>query len=246
MHDIVFLWSHPRSVSTAMERIMHERGDMITFHEPFIYLYYVHDAKRELLHFERDPNHPTSYEGIKGAILNAAECKPVFVKDMCYYVADYIHRDPDFVKRVKNTFLIRAPEKSIPSYYRLDQEVTLEEIGLETQYRHFELARETTGELPVVIEADDLQRDTEATMRAYCRAVGIEFMPDSLTWDEPVPPEWMYVAGWHGDLSQSKGIEHGQKDQAQKPDLDSAPRLRAYCAHHLPYYQKMREFKLNP
>ena len=68
---------------------------------------------------------------------------------------------------VKNTFLIRTPEKSIPSYYRLDQELTSEEIGLETQYRHFELVRGVTGEVPVVIEADDLIKDTEATMRAY-------------------------------------------------------------------------------
>ena len=123
MHDIFFLWSHPRSVSTAMERIMHERGDMITFHEPFIYLYYVHDAKKGLLHFERDPDHPTSYEGIKGAILNAAEHKPVFVKDMCYYVADYILDDRDFLRRIKSTFLIRDPARSIASYYKLDPDL---------------------------------------------------------------------------------------------------------------------------
>ncbi len=134
---------------------MLERGDMITLHEPFMYLYYVHDAKKELLHFERDPEHPTSYEDIKGAILDAADRKPVFVKDMYYYVADYVQGDHNFVRRVKNTFLIRTSEKSIPSYYRLDQDVTLEEFGLEAQHRHLELVRETNGELPIVIDADD-------------------------------------------------------------------------------------------
>ena len=94
---------------------MLERGDMITLHEPFMYLYYVHDAKKELLHFERDPEHPTSYEDIKGAILDAADRKPVFVKDMYYYVADYVQGDHNFVRRAKNTVLIRTSEKSIPS-----------------------------------------------------------------------------------------------------------------------------------
>ena len=41
------LWSHPRSVSSAMERIMLERGDLTNFHEPFIYLYYVGDGKKK-------------------------------------------------------------------------------------------------------------------------------------------------------------------------------------------------------
>ena len=225
---------------------MLERGDMITLHEPFMYLYYVHDAKKELLHFERDPEHPTSYEDIKGAILDAADRKPVFVKDMCYYVTDYVQGDLDFVRRIKNTFLMRSPEKSIPPYYRLDQDVTLQEIGLEAQYRHVELVRQTNGELPIVIDADDLQHDAETTMKAYCQAIGIEFIPDSLNWDQPVPPAWNYVAVWHGDLSHSTGIGDGRKDTAQRPDLNSAPQLSDYLAHHLPFYEMMREFKIRP
>jgi hypothetical protein len=80
-HDIIFLWSHPRSVSSAMERIMLERGDMTTLHEPFIYLYYVHDRKKTLDYFDPDPDHPTSYHDIREMVLAAAEQGPVFVKD---------------------------------------------------------------------------------------------------------------------------------------------------------------------
>ena len=107
----------------------------------------MYDAKKELPHFERDPEHPTSYEDIKGAILDAADRKPVFVRDMCYYVADYVQGDHNFVRRTKNTFLIRTSEKSIPSYYRLDQDVTLEEIGLEAQHPS-QLPRQTLGLQP--------------------------------------------------------------------------------------------------
>lgn len=40
-NQIIILLSHPRSLSTAFERIMRERGDMFVLHEPFTYLYYL-------------------------------------------------------------------------------------------------------------------------------------------------------------------------------------------------------------
>ena len=38
-HPIIALWSHPRSMSTAFERIMRSRGDLDCLHEPFMYDY---------------------------------------------------------------------------------------------------------------------------------------------------------------------------------------------------------------
>ena len=56
------------------------------------------------------------------------------------------------------------------------------------------------------------------------------------------PEAWQHVAGWHGDLVGTKGI--GSKSD-QKIDVDSSPTLRAYYDHHLPFYEKLREFKLS-
>ena len=47
-HPLIFLWTHPRSVSSALERVMLQRGDLETLHEPFIYLYYLGDARKSL------------------------------------------------------------------------------------------------------------------------------------------------------------------------------------------------------
>ena len=47
MNAIVFLWSHPRSMSTATERIMRERGDFDCLHEPFMYHYYIGEKPEE-------------------------------------------------------------------------------------------------------------------------------------------------------------------------------------------------------
>ena len=57
-HPIIALWSHPRSMSTAFERIMRSRGDLDCLHEPFMYDYYVHRAKRVMPHFDAEAEHP--------------------------------------------------------------------------------------------------------------------------------------------------------------------------------------------
>ena len=143
---------------------MWQRGDMRTLHEPFIYLYYIGDERKSLKFFDPDPDHPTSYEGIKSMIIEAAQSSTVFVKDMSYFVAPYAEADREFLRQVSNTYLIRTPERSIPSYYKLDSEVTREEIGVDAVYRHFQWVADATGEVPIVIDAADLT----GTPRAQC------------------------------------------------------------------------------
>ena len=244
MHKLIFLWCHPRSLSSALERVMLERGDMATLHEPFLSLYYVHDGKKRLPHHDVDPRRPASYEDIRAMILETARTRPVFVKDMCYYIRDHIHDDVDFIRRMTSTFLIRDPERSIPSYYRLDPGVTLEEIGCEAQYRCFERIGEITGQTPVVIDATDLAEDPAGTVRAYCQALELPFMPRSLAWNAELPHTWRDVSGWHADLAGSRGIAKPRSSSG--PGLDAAPHLRDYYEHHLPFYRKMRAHRLAP
>ncbi len=223
---------------------MLERGDLATLHEPFLYLYYVHDGRRRLPHFDVDPRRPASYEDIRSTILETARTRPVFVKDMCYYVSDHIHDDVDLIQRMTSTFLIRDPARSIPSHYRLDPGVTLEEIGCEAQYRCFERIGEITGQAPVVIDAADLAGDPARTLRAYCRALGLRFMPEALEWNAELPDAWRDVSGWHADLAGSRCIAIPRSSSG--PGLDAAPHLRDYYDHHLPFYRKMRAHRLAP
>lgn len=221
---------------------MLERGDLTTLHEPFIYLYYVHDAKKELAWFDVDSSHPTSYTDIKRMILRAAESNTVFVKDMCYYVADYIFKDAPFLKRMKSTYLIRDPKKALISYYRLDPDLSSEEVGLEAQYRQFCFTADLTGAPPIVIDAEDLLADTEGVVRAYCGALGLPFLAQSLNWSEELPPSWRHVAGWHQTLQDSKTIKKPTKEEIT---LENIPRLKSLYEHHLPYYEKLKRYRLS-
>ena len=223
---------------------MLERGDMATLHEPFLYLYYVHEGRKRLPRFDVDRRRPASYEDIRSMILEAARTRPVFVKDMCYYVHDRIPHDADFIRRMTSTFLIRDPARSIPSYFRLDPGVTLEEIGYEAQYRCFERIGEITGQAPVVVDAEDLAEDPAGTLRAYCQALGLPFIPEALEWNPELPDAWRDVGGWHADLAGSTCIARPRSSGG--PGLDAAPHLRDYYEHHLPFYRKMRAHRIAP
>jgi hypothetical protein len=251
MNPIYALWCHPRSMSTAMERVMRERGDVRCFHEPFLYHYYVGRGVREMPHLDRDPATPTDYDDIKAMILAAAEDGPVFFKDMSYYVVPGLFDDPDFAGHITHSFLIRDPVKALLSYYKLDADFILEEGGLEAQWRQVEWLMETTGEAPVVIAAEAVQQDPEAIIGAYCRGLGLAPVAGVHEWAAgEVPEGWAQVAGWHGKVLSRGGIvadtpEETAASRAEFADAaKEAPQLVAYLEHHMPFYEKLRALAL--
>ena len=250
MHGIIALWSHPRSMSTATERVMRERGDLWCAHEPFMYDYYVHRQVARMPHFDVQPDHPTRYEDIRDMLLRRAGDGPVFFKDMAYYVLPQILSDRAFVDRLTHVFLIRDPLASILSYYKLDPEVTLDEIGLEAQWRLFEGMR-GLGADPVVVEAEAVQRDTRGVMSALWERIGLPYRDEAFDWGRETPDDWEQVGNWHGTASRSTGIRPvdeaalARKQQEFETLAQTAPQLAAYLAHHRPYHARLQAAALS-
>ncbi len=246
MHPIIALWSHPRSMSTAIERIMRERGDLDCAHEPFMYDYYVARRVRPMPLFDVDPEQPADYPAIRDDLLKRAEAGPVFFKDMSYYVVPRIFDDPDFAARLTNCFLIRDPIQSILSYHKLDPDLTSEEIGLEAQWRHFEWLSQRFGQRPVVLQAEAVQAEPIAVIGAFWQLIGLDFKEQAFAWSaEERPRDWGQVEGWHGDVGSSGGIRrHGAKAETElrrafDARAQAAPGLHQLLAHHRPYYDKL-------
>jgi hypothetical protein len=239
---IVALWSHPRSMSTAFERIMRARGDLQCLHEPFMYDYYINRSTRQMPHFEAMDEHPKSYADIRAMILARAEKGPVFLKDMSYYVMPHIAADEAFFRRITHSFLIRDPKASIVSYAKLDPDMLLEEIGLEAQWLHAEAVMKQLGLAPVVVRSEQVQADPAGQMRKYWQAVGLRDMPEALHWKDPAPADWQQVQGWHHEVMASSTIRPISASQLSQTDAEyrqlaaAQPRLAEYLAHHLPYY----------
>ena len=241
-HPIIALWSHPRSMSTAFERIMRSRGDLDCLHEPFMYDYYVHRARKVMPHFEAEAEHPVSYDEIRATILAKAKERPVFFKDMSYYVIPHILADEDFLRRITHSFLIRDPMASIVSYAKLDPGVSLDEIGLEAQAKHVAALRQISGLSPVIVQSEKVQNNPERQMQDYWSAVGLDHRPEALNFADDVPKDWQQVSGWHKDVMASKSIlpwtdADVAKTRRQFDELvERAPHFAAYYAHHLPFH----------
>jgi hypothetical protein len=234
-------------MSTATERLMRERGDLTCFHEPYMYYYYVERAVRVMPLFDIDPEKPRSYEAIRDLLLEAGEVGPVFFKDMSYYVLPRLLEDRAFAERLTNTFLIRDPVKAILSYYKLDPDLTLEEIGLEAIWTHIQGIRELTGKVPAVLHAEAMQADPGGIMSAYWQRVGLPPAPHALTWRaKETPEDWQQVAGWHEDVLSKGGIVAitAAEEEALRAEFEAvaqaAPQLRRYLEHHRPFYEKAR------
>jgi hypothetical protein len=231
-NPIVALWAVPRSVSTAFERMMRARGDLAVFHEPFL-PYYYYGEDRVVDHYnegiEPDPSH--DYARILEGILARADAEPVFFKDMAYYLRRCMSRE--LVGLFTNTFLIRHPRRTLPSLYRLFPDSTLEEAGFDQQYRLMRVVHEMTGELTVV-DAEELRRSPGEVVASYCRAVGLEFIPQALEW-EPVrpdqePEEWKPWERWHADAISSTGFEPPMEEEDEPLPPEVPADVYEHCA----------------
>lgn len=242
MKQIIALWTHPRSISTAFERVFIERGDYKILHEPFSYYYYVHDTGATIEQEFVDPDHPTDFPDIRNYILKTADSEPVFFKDMCSHCCDRLVHDDELLARLTNTFLIRDPARAIPSYYAMNRAVTSEEIGLEQLNKIFQKVLKLNGTPPVVVDAADLENNPDGTMAAYCRALGIPFIQEAMTWEKSHHAEWDIWKEWHKDAAKSSGIKKDM--EVFEHDIENNEYLKRLYDIHYPFYEALYQHRI--
>jgi hypothetical protein len=233
----VALWAVPRSVSTAFERVFVERGDFRVFHEPFAVTYYHSPERRSDRYAEEGIKEENRFENVLSEILRPSD-KPAFLKDMAYYVADFM--DAEFAGRFTNTFLVREPRYVLSSLHKKWTDFTFEETGYEHLHRLHGYAEEA-GQEPVVVDASDLQEKPEETVAAYCARIGVDHKPEALSWQPREVPEWKMWDGWHDDAENSTGLGAVEQEEVELPrELED---LYERC---LPFYQDLYEKRLRP
>lgn len=227
---------------------MRERGDFQCLHEPFLRYYYLHRTGKTLVHFDGDDGHPKTYQGVKEMILEMADKGPVFAKDMSYYVIPELLDDADFCRCIRHCFLIRDPRKSILSYYRLDPNLSCDEVGLAAQWQHYQGIEALGLEIPVVIEAEAIQSNPKSIMRLFWQSLGLDYREEAFAWNsESTPQDWQYVKGWHEQVGRSTGIKSVkpaddiEAQQEFDKAIEQAPQLKDYLDYHLPCYQALKQ-----
>ena len=246
MPRYIGLWSHPRSMSTSIERCFRERGDCQCHHEPFMYYYYLERQGALYPNFNPEKDRPREWQDIARMLTSPTDTPNtpnIFFKDMSYYIDDRHDDLADFMKATVSIFLIRDPRMALASYYKLDPDFSLAEGGLESQWRHVEKLS-SLGLPSMVIEAETINANPDTAIRAMCEFSGLSFMPEALTWSEDtVPDDWQQVSAWHQSSMKSTGFA---KPDNRDPDTifaqaaANAPHLQDYLDHHQPFYEKLK------
>ncbi len=229
-HKPIALWSVPRSISTAFERVFVERDDFEVLHEPLSASYYYSEDRLSDRYSDEAPKAEYNYENVLEEIFNPRE-NCVFVKDMAYHAKPLI--STEFVSRFVNTFIVRDPKYVLTSLYKMWPDLTLEEAGYDELYRIFQLATET-GEEVVVVDAMTFSENPVGVLSAYCEYLGIPFQADSLSWRPREVREWESWEGWHEEAQQSSGIERAERRDPVLPE-----ELKEIYEQCLPAYYKL-------
>lgn len=241
---ILVLWAVLRSVSTAFLRMMIERNDFHVLNSAFsVYYYYSKDRVSDRYGVGPENSNTYDYREILASLQDSPEGKPVFLKDMSYYVKRCM--TPEFLDNFKNTFIIRHPQYALPSLWEIMPDFTLEETGYEQQYIMFQMVKGHTRENPVVIDGDELRKNPEAVVKAYCDAVNIPYIPQALNWQakENIPQLELWK-GWFNDVNSSVGFQPPNTDGEDTGILNSNQILRDAYNHCLPFYEEMYQYKI--
>lgn len=235
---ILALWSAPRCRSTAFFRMMLERGDFHAVHEPF----------SNLAEFGEISVHGTTVTDAPALLARLRELSgsgPVFFKDTTDERYPDVLADAGFLAEdAVHAFLIRSPEEAIASYFRLNPEVRAEQIGFQHQLEIFEAVRAATGQVPFVMDAEQLLADPAAVISAFCAAVGIEFRPAALSWQAGHRPEWGPSQRWHEEVSRTSGFGAIRQPDGAAELVAGNDRLAAILAYQQPFYDLLSEHAL--
>lgn len=236
MARLLALWGAPRTVSTAFERMMRERGDHEVFFEPFAAHYYFSEDRRSSRFDDTvQPQVEHDFDAILERLVGIAQEQPVFVKDMAYHVID--RADDEFLSHFQHSFIVRHPRFALASLARIWPDFTHEEAGFAAVRRLFDLVTEREGRPPPVIDGEDLLADPARVVAAWCDAVGLPFLPEALSWDAGREDGWERWSRWTTSVERSSGLPEEPTDprDGDATRLDD-PRLEEAVQACLPDY----------
>lgn len=213
----IAMWSGPRNLSTAMMRSFGARPDTVCVDEPF---YAPFLAISGLHHPMRDDilaGHETNPETVADQMIRTG---PVihYQKQMTHHMVEGIPRA--WIGQVRNAFLIRHPARVLASYARKMETASLEAIGFPQQAELYELAKELSPFKPVIIDSDDILSAPEPALTALCRALGIPFDREMLSWAAGSKREdGAWAPHWYDAVNASTGFGSAP---GRLPDVDPA------------------------
>ncbi|ESO95729.1 hypothetical protein LOTGIDRAFT_116555 [Lottia gigantea] len=264
----IILWCTPRSASTAFVRAMESVPDIELFVEPYIVANHFGPERRmDGLGLGQSAEREYTFSGVRKKLeAGFTDKKVVFVKDMGYAVDGKYKYIP---KGYKHCILIRNPLKSLTSYYKqvskqkpLVSKGPLFGLALPSGVWYKELCdladhlEKTTGERPMVIDAEDLISHPESIMRIFCDRYGLTFTPSMLTWNGERRAEWNMAKclwkmhekqDWHKNTFESTGFGHTVGRSSSNANGKKIPNcVSRYAKESQKHYQQLYDERVVP
>ncbi len=232
---IINFISGPRNISTALMYSFAQRPDTKVVDEPF-YAHYLlhtdvdHPGKEETIaSMSHDP------EAIMKEIRDLEEVHPiVFLKNMAHH---HEGLEWDYMKPMKNVFLIRDPKQLIASFAQVITHPTMQDIGLKHEVELLDYVTEN-GHQPIVIDSNDILADPLSALSKLCSQLGIDFDNSMLTWEKgPIPEDGTWAKYWYKNVHNSSGFAPQKTSERPLP-----VHCQALYEEALPHYQKLAAF----
>jgi hypothetical protein len=166
------------------------------------------------------------------------DARILYQKQMTHHLLPEIDRN--WLRQMKNCFLIRDPSEVIISYMKKNDEPTLEDLGFVQQAEIFDYIQRETGSVPPVIDADDVLRDPKRVLRLLCDAIDIEFTETMLSWPRgPRPTDGVWAKYWYTEVENSTSFRPYQPRAKEIPE-----RSRGVYEQCHQYYEKLCQYRL--
>uniref|UniRef100_A0A0D3AFJ6 Uncharacterized protein n=1 Tax=Brassica oleracea var. oleracea TaxID=109376 RepID=A0A0D3AFJ6_BRAOL len=207
--EVIHSWSAPRSLSTSLMYSFAERDDIEVVDEP------LYAAFLKATGVDRP---------YRNEVLSKMECNGhKVVKDIIYGSGSKKFRHckhiskqrlfglpNELMSKGKHFILIRNPLNILPSFEKIHPSSFLE-LGLgELVSIYSDLCQ--MGTPPPVIDADELQRDPETTLRGLYNDLEIPFQASMLKWEAgPIPEDGVWAPWWYKSVHESTGFSSPKK-----------------------------------
>ena len=237
----IAMWCAPRTISTAIMRAWGNRPDTIVSDEPF----YAHFLQATGMDHPGRDDIIASYEADWRIVARNLTEDPLpegaaiwYQKHMAHHMLDHISLD--WVGKLTNCFLIRAPAEVITSYIKVRSQPTLMDLGFPQLLRLFEAVCRQSGSIPPVIDSQDVLKDPRGTLALLCEAVSVPFSERMLSW----PPgrrdsDGVWAPYWYAAVERSTGFApYRPKDETPPPHLEDL------LAQAQEIYQELYRFRL--
>ena len=229
----ICLWSGPRNISTALMYSFAQRNDTSVFDEP-LYAHYLKNTKANEYHpGAEDVLLSQENDGSKVVKMMTTnkDNKVLFFKNMTHHLLDL---DKTFMKDVINVFLTRDPFEMLPSFAKVIENPTLNDVGYAMHIDLLEYLNKQDIK-PIVIDSKDILLNPEKALTNLCEKAGISFDEKMLTWEAGARPEdGSWAKYWYDSVHKSTGF------MEYKPKSDPFPEsLNPLLKECLPYYNRL-------